>query len=224
MEMDFTILYAYLAQAFRYPTRETVSFLTDAKVLEEVRKVEAGFSFEQSTLEELEQEYIRTFGHTLAGFAPLYELEYGQGQLVSQTYSLGAIGGFYQAFDVKPRTDIGERIDHISVECEFLSWLSYKQTHAGLKDHKEGLDICRRAHAQFLKEHLAYWGFSFCAKVCQIAEKGAYVAWAQLLKAVLKKDCLRYQIPMGKEDLILRLPEPEPSEKCGELQREAYPS
>ncbi len=221
--MDFILLYAYLAQAFRYPTKETFSFLTDEKILGAVRKVEARFSLELSTLEELEQEYIRTFGHTLAGFAPLYELEYGQGQLVSQTYSLGGLGGFYQAFDVKPRTDIGERIDHISVECEFLSWLSYKQTYARLKNHKEGFEICHRAHAQFLKEHLAFWGFSFCAKICQIAEKGAYVAWTQLLKTVLKEDCLRYQVPMGKEDLILRLPEPEPSEKCGELQREATP-
>lgn len=222
-ELSLCQLYAYISQAFRYPRPATAAFLSDPHVIfgaNEAARELWGEAAEKIVpvpgAAALEKEYIRIFGHTITAAAPLYELEYGEGQVAQQTYLLGELAGFYRAFGLKIASDCGERADHISIQCEYLSLLCYREVYAEEHNQRGGFDVCRDAHKKFLREHLARWGFSFAAKVESLADSaGHYARAARLLARLLRADCERFGVAEGRADLVVQLPEPEPSEKCG---------
>ena len=62
---------------------------------------------------ELQDVYIRLFGHAVRGKCPLYELEYGRSEITQQASGLADIAGFYTAFGMELDRNTDERGDPI---------------------------------------------------------------------------------------------------------------
>lgn len=106
----------------------------------------------------LEKEYLSVFGHIISTDCPPYETEYDQAHVFQKSQTLADLSTFYQAFGVGLNPDLKERLDHISVEMEFMSLLTAKEAYAYLHDHGEDkAALCQRAQKGFLATHLAVW-------------------------------------------------------------------
>lgn len=112
--------------------------------------------FIEKKADEIQDEWIRVFGHIPSRDTSCYELEHRLNQDVfATTQSLADIQGFYHAFGLVAES--GERADHVSVEAEFLAFLLLKQAGAaesGQSDHEE---VCGEAIRDFQNDHFLPW-------------------------------------------------------------------
>lgn len=142
-----------------------------------------GNRLKEKSFEDLGSEYRKVLGcFTAAKECPIYETLYGSTdnfQMTQDLQELADIGGFYRAFDLKLSENVKERYDHISIELEFMHFLSYKEAYA-LENHgEEQLKICANAEKKFLKSHLARWVPLFTKLVNKRAkEDGLYLGFA----------------------------------------------
>ncbi len=122
----------------------------------------------------LEYEYINIFGHTLSKKTSPYELEHLQNQeIFYKTQSLADISGFYKAFGLQ--VGAKERVDFISVEAEFLSYLIVKELLAHQKNlGVEKIDVTRKAQRDFFNDHFAGWTTQFAKNVIAHANISFY--------------------------------------------------
>ena len=107
---------------------------------------------------DLETVYRHTFGHIPAGQFSPYETSYGNANAFSQSQALADLNGFYKVFGVEPAGEYRERHDHLSIQCEFLALLLYKEALAQHEDNAEGAEVCRSARRRFFEEHIGLWG------------------------------------------------------------------
>jgi TorA maturation chaperone TorD len=105
----------------------------------------------------LREEYYRTFGHQISKDCPLYETQYGAGHVFQQAQDLADIAGFYQAFGLEVAESAGERPDHISLELEFMSILTYREAYAWLHHGPDQVAQLRETQQAFLRDHLSRW-------------------------------------------------------------------
>lgn len=191
-------VYAYLSRAFLYPDQANADYL-----LEETPPVTRclralGLDWSLSSLDgafldqrSLEAAYLAAFGHTISKECPPYEAEYGQADVFQKSQALADIGGFYRAFGVEPR--LLDRLDHLSVELEFVQFLALKEAYATARQHGEDrLALCREAQACFLEEHLGCWVGSFALRLTNRAGSGPYGPLANLLARFVAWDMGRY--------------------------------
>ena len=120
-----------------------------------------GNRLKEKSFEELSSEYRKVFESFMASKeCPIYETLYGNEATFQQTQSLqelADIGGFYRAFSLDISEVTRERYDHLSIELEFMHFLTYKEAYA-LENHgEEQLEICTKAEKKFLKSHLGRW-------------------------------------------------------------------
>jgi len=87
---------------------------------------------------------------------------------------MGDIAGFYNAFGLQLSQDIHERLDHLSVELEFIHYLAYKESYALLHDSKEKLQTVVDAEKKFVKEHVGRWVPLFAGMLRKKADYGFY--------------------------------------------------
>jgi len=190
--------YAFLALAFEAPDdarpaalREGwdrlaggVTLLADASsrsAANELRPAIAALSADA-----LGRAYTRCFGHAMSKDCPPYEAEYGQAHVFQKTHTLADIAGFYRAFGLDLAADAHERIDHVSVELEFMHFLCAKEAYALARGHPaEQLALCREAQRKFLCEHVCRWAFGFSRRVAARAGDTVYQGLGQLLDAFL---------------------------------------
>ncbi len=146
METSVTLergsIYLLFSNAFLYPEEELFAKILDGSIIKELQAYTSGpdssvqtdffktrqnlrLSFEGFTLEKLQAEYLRIFGHTISKECPPYETEYGGMHIYQRTQELGDIAGFYKAFGVEVSDTIRERMDHISTQLEFMYFLAY---------------------------------------------------------------------------------------------------
>jgi len=138
------------------------------------------------TAEALERAYTRCFGHAMSKDCPPYEAEYGQAHVFQKTHTLADVAGFYRAFGLDLAADAHERIDHISVELEFMHFLCAKEAYALAQHHPAGqLALCRAAQRKFLCEHVGRWAFGFARRVGARAGDAVYGGLGRLLAAFL---------------------------------------
>ena len=191
-------IYQFTSPLFSYPAKahvETIqeqlpdterwlSLLEDQPSLEAVRalrEIIASYSWEQ-----VETDYIQTFGHTISKECPPYEAEYGQSHIFQKSHALADVVGFYNAFGLELDSGFKDRPDHISLELEFMHFLCLKEVYGIGKGHDAGnLAVCRDAQTKFLDEHLGLWAFGFARRLHQKAAGTLYHATAQLLTAFL---------------------------------------
>lgn len=188
-------LYRLLSAAFLYPEGDPLSPF--GKGLDEVKGLldgEGGLrgvlealasSLEGVTLQDLQAEHRRVFGHLISQECPPYETQYGCSHIFQQAQMLGDIAAFYRAFGLEVAEQAKERLDHIAVELEFMHVLTYKEAYAMRHHGPEKARVCREAQRTFLDEHLGRWAPVFARRLGRKAGSGFYKALAELASAFL---------------------------------------
>src|SRR3989338_475308 len=183
-----SFFYQMLSVLFRHPSliNETDSFKTNTSHWFEALWLLDGAKKEQlkGALKLLMDEIKKTpraewacqhencFGHTAHGIVPSYELEYGQEQSLREPHQLSDISAFYHAFGLKINEKIHERVDHITVECEFMHFITYKEAYAIECGEEENAAICNKASHRILSDHLGRWAPSLAGRLSKQAKKG----------------------------------------------------
>ncbi len=191
-------IYGFLALGFGYPNASLLCQLNellprleaslDALGGRESLAVAGaiGSVLEALTADDLQASYVRCFGHTISKECPPYETEYGQAHIFEKSQSLADIAGFYRAFGLELAPDLNDRLDHVSVELEFMQFLCLKEAYAVAREHpQEKLALCRGAQAKFLGEHLGCWAFGFVRKLEEKAGDSVYGLMGEMLALFL---------------------------------------
>ncbi len=216
-----TYLYRFLAKAFEDPDPEGWQWLATSEVASALRSTAATLALHSlanpvdellrqltpSGFDDFAAAHLACFGHTVRGDCPMNEIEYGdiKADPLFQPHRLSDLGAFFAAFGLELTPDAAERIDHISIELEFMSVLAAKEAHA--LEHQfdeENIDVLRDAQKKFLREHLGRWSPAFARRLARMAGETALSALARLLGEFIKLECARLHIPAGSEDLLLR--------------------
>ena len=216
-------LYRFLAKAFEAPEPEGWIWLTASEVISALRSAAETLAPDASAPlarlgDELARQFaagyddfaaahLTCFGHTVRGDCPMNEIEYGdiKADPLFQPHRLSDLGAFFAAFGLEVTPDAAERIDHISIELEFMSVLAAKEAHAIEHQFDEdSIGVLRDAQKKFLREHLGRWSPAFARRLARMADGTALATVARLLGEFVGLECARLNVPPGSEDLLLR--------------------
>ena len=125
-------------------------------------------------LSDLQSEHRRVFTNVITLDCPPYETLFGNDHVFAQSHVMGDIAGFYKAFGVELSKDIHERLDHLSVEFEFMHFLTYKESYSRCHDGVEKTDIVVDAQKKFVKNHVGRWVPLFCRMLAKKADSGLF--------------------------------------------------
>jgi TorA maturation chaperone TorD len=125
-------------------------------------------------LGDLQSEHRRVFSNVITLDCPPYETLFGNDHVFAQSHVMGDISGFYRAFGVELSKDIHERLDHLSVEFEFMHFLAYKESYSRCHDGSEKTQIVVDAQKKFLKNHIGRWVPLFCRMLTKKADSGLF--------------------------------------------------
>lgn len=194
-------LYAFLAQAFAGPDPATHAWLRQALPTAEAALAAVGatqsraaFAAVRDEIDDLDQSELAAahhfvFGHLVSGDCPPYEGEYGNAHIFQKTQCLADNAGFLEAFGLASAPGLTDRLDHISVELEFLHILAAKEAYALAHGHgEELLAIVRDAARKYFEHHLGRWVPAFAARLESKAQDGPYAALARLLAAFVAEE------------------------------------
>ena len=78
------------------------------------------------------------------------------------------------AFGVELSKDIHERLDHLSVEFEFMHFLAYKESYSLCHDSADKTQIVVDAQKKFVKNHIGRWVPLFCRMLSKKADSGLF--------------------------------------------------
>lgn len=213
-------LYSALALGFRPPTEEAIARLVTAQnaaalgeaaaifdsdgKLGLVSLVEAVAYAGSPGVAGLVSSYRALFGHTVRGPIPPYETEYGNEALFQQPQEMSDLMGFYRAFGLTVKVGGHERCDHISCECEFLSFLALKEAYALEHGDLEMVEESRKATRLFLRDHLGRFMPAFASKLQREDPAGFYGMLVKLCLAFTEVESNRFGVPRGAASLGLR--------------------
>lgn len=224
LALSRSFAHQWLARGFDYPSAETWTWLCAAEVQaglgSAVRVIEPdGHAPMRTRLDPLlallrpeafeayHNDYIAVIGHAARGSCPVNDIEYGdlKADPLFQPHRLADLAGFYRAFGMELGTLADERHDHLSVELEFLAVLTAQEASAlsGVMTG-DGLSVCRDAQRKFLREHLGRWAPAFARRLVRVVGDGVLGALARFALAFLERECLRFGVKPGSEDLLLR--------------------
>ena len=106
--------------------------------------------------EDIRNEFVNVFGHTLSKQIAPYALEHlKNSDVFFRTQKLADLYGFYNAFGMEVESI--ERADHISTQTEFLSFLLLKELLAVQNDLHDEKEVCEKAFAEFNNDHFLDW-------------------------------------------------------------------
>jgi len=125
-------------------------------------------------LTDLQSEHRRVFTNVITLDCPPYETLFGNDHVFAQSHVMGDIAGFYRAFGVELSKDVHERLDHLSVEFEFMHFLTYKESYSRCHDGMEKTDIVVEAQKKFVKNHIGRWVPLFCRMLSKKADSGLF--------------------------------------------------
>jgi len=151
--------------------------------------------------------YVTAIGHAARGACPANEIEYGdlKADPLFQPHRLADIAAFYRAFGLERGAVSDERLDHISVELEFMAVLSAQEaTLLGSAPASEALAVCREAQRRFLREHLGRWTPAFTRRLQRAVTGSPLAAVAAFTLAFIESECRQAGVTAGSEDLLLR--------------------
>jgi putative dimethyl sulfoxide reductase chaperone len=132
-------------------------------------------------LADLQAEHRRVFSNVITLDCPPYETLFGNDHVFAQSQVMGDIAGFYRAFGVELSKDIHERLDHLSVEFEFMHFLAYKESYSRCHDGADKTQIVLDAQKKFVKNHVGRWVPLFCRMLVKKASSGLYKHMADLM-------------------------------------------
>lgn len=156
------------------------------------------------SLDGLRDSHLTFFGHTARGLVPPYETEYGTDAPFLQPQEMSDIGGFMGAFGLVLDPNSHQRIDHISCECAFMSFLCNKEVYAFDQRDSETLATTREAERRFLRDHLGRFAVAFGRDLERKDPGGFYGALGALCAAFIVADGLRLNVAVGPGHCELR--------------------
>ncbi len=131
-------------------------------------------------LSDLQSEHRRVFSNVITLDCPPYETLFGNDHVFAQSHVMGDIAGFYKAFGVELSRDIHERLDHLSVELEFMHFLAYKESYSRCHDGADKTQIVVDAQKKFVKNHIGRWVPLFCRMLARKADSGFFKLMADI--------------------------------------------
>lgn len=181
-------VYEVLASAFRYPWEEVYFEPIDMLgPMDIVLQDETGWEMAKGLIasmkrglltldkESLQREYVRVFSHGFSKECPPYEVMYGSEGYSQQIDVLAGLCGIYREYGVELSDSATERMDHISIELEFMQYLTYKEAYGIGHGHKEeSIEVVRAGQREFVRDHLGRWIPLFCQFLSQKAGAGLY--------------------------------------------------
>ena len=132
-------------------------------------------------LTDLQSEHRRVFSNVITLDCPPYETLFGNDHVFAQSHVMGDIAGFYKAFGVELSKDIHERLDHLSVEFEFMHFLAYKESYSRCHDGADKTQIVVDAQKKFVKNHIGRWVPLFCRMMVKKADSGLFKFVADMM-------------------------------------------
>lgn len=145
------------------------------------------------TIKQVQQEYVRVFGHAVSMECPPYEMQYGtEGGVQSQTDVLIQLGGFYETFGFElPKRQSQERVDHISIELAFMYYMCFRASYGLQNGHDERkIAVLFSSMKKFLRNHLGRWVPLFCIFAARKAERGLYKDIVDIMSIFLKNEMI----------------------------------
>ena len=191
-------LYQLLSQALSYPSPEMVEALqqTDLPQAQQAAPhlpaqvapllAALGECLRDTDAAQLQAEHRRVFSHIMSADCPPCETLYTAHHVFQQTQALSDIGGFLRAFGLEMADK--ERLDHISVELEFMHFLTYKEAYALTRHGPAKARLCREAQRKFMQEHLGRWAHRFAERLGGKAGGGYFGCVASLTEASLSAE------------------------------------
>lgn len=169
--------------------------LVDEEDWKKAKAAISGFSqyLPKMTIKQVQNEYVHVFGHAVSMECPPYEMQYGtEGGIQSQTDVLIQLGGFYETFGFElPRNRSKERIDHISNELAFMSYMCYRVAYGIENGHDEKqIAVIFGGMKKFLRNHMGRWVPLFCIFASRKAERGLYKDIVDILSLFVKNDVI----------------------------------
>lgn len=213
-------VYSALALGFRAPTNESIARLVEPENNKALASAAAWIdiggeqnlaaiidelaSAGRADVLTLDSSYRALFGHSARGSVAPYETEYGNEALFQQPQELGDLMGFYRAFGLTVNFNQRERADHISCECEFMSFLSIKEAYA--REHRDSamLEDTLKAQKLFLRDHLGRFLPTFAQQLSREDRAGFYTKLAALCLRFASLEAQRLGIGLGAANLPLR--------------------
>ena len=123
---------------------------------------------------DLQTEHRRVFTNVITLDCPPYETLFGNDHVFAQSHVMGDIAGFYKAFGVELSKDVHERLDHLSVELEFMHFLTYKESYTRWRDGIDKTEIVVDAQKKFIKNHIGRWVPLFCRMLAKKSDTGLF--------------------------------------------------
>lgn len=123
---------------------------------------------------DLQTEHRRVFTNVITLDCPPYETLFGNDHVFAQSHVMGDIAGFYKAFGVELSKDVHERLDHLSVELEFMHFLTYKESYSRCHDGVDKTEIVVDAQKKFVKNHIGRWVPLFCRMLSKKSDTGLF--------------------------------------------------
>ncbi len=113
-----------------------------------------------------ERIYRTIFGFVVARDCPPYETEFCHwNDPTFRANQMADVAGFFRAFGLQPDERRPERVDHLSLQIDFvadlLRRLAYLRSQAGSDRSTEQQAVCLDALRAFLKDHLCWWTPTF---------------------------------------------------------------
>ncbi|MBM4120443.1 MAG: molecular chaperone TorD family protein [Nitrospira sp.] len=139
-------------------------------------------------LTDLQAEHRRVFSNVITLDCPPYETLFGNDHVFGQAHTMGDIAGFYKAFGLELSRDIHERLDHLSVELEFMHFLAYKESYARCHDGAEKTQIVVDAQKKFVKDHIGRWVPLFARMLVKKADGGFFRHLAEFIADYIEFD------------------------------------
>jgi TorA maturation chaperone TorD len=184
-----------MSQALVYPSEEAVAALQETDLPQAQRAAARlparaapllaafGEQLQNADATQLQTEHRRIFTHILSADCPPCETVYTARHIFQETQELSDIGGFFRAFGLEIADK--ERLDHISVELEFMHFLTYKEAYALTHHGPAKARLCRDVQRKFVQDHLGRWATRFAQRLGQKANGGYYGCLASLVEAFL---------------------------------------
>lgn len=187
--------YLCLSRIFTFPDQKIIETISDGIIQKELSLIlrelpypvnDNGFlqsDYNIPNVEEFQSNYIRVFDVSPGGPpCPLYEgLYYHDRRKIMED-----LMRFYEHFGLKPDIRKNKLPDHISMELEFMHFLTFKETQAlGLQ--KECSSILR-AERDFLERHPVQWIPQLIKKFDRAKPPEFYIELYKFLDEFLKSD------------------------------------
>ncbi len=191
-------VYQLLSQALAYPDDDVVAAMVEID-LPQAREATAllpgnldpglaafGDHLADASASELKSLHRHVFTHVISTDCPPCEAFYTAKGIFQETSELADVAGFFKAFDLTLAES--ERVDHISVELEFMHFLTYKEAYARTHHDAEKSRFCRDVQRKFIRDHLGRWSLHFARLLDQKAGGGYYSCLASLLEKFVSSE------------------------------------